>query len=465
MNLFHKQAIAMTWDFAETAMLATTVGGFVPAVNFIADCLGKLSSGPHALRWKTKATQQDARTVELRPGEIVSTDPPYFDNIGYADLSDFFYVWLRRSLATVFPDLFVTLAVPKMEELVATPHRHGDADAAKRHFMEEMSNVLSLLAKDAHPAFPVTIYYAFKQAETTTDVGTVSTGWSAFLAAVIQSNFRITGTLPLRTEQAHRAVAAGTNALASSIVLACRRRAADAPTATSRQFRDALELELPPALTELQKAGIAPVDMAQAAIGPGMSVFTRYAGVLYSTGEEMSVGEALAVINEVLGETLAEQEGEFDRDTQWALEWFKQHHFDTGDFGTANVLATAKNTSVNGLVEAGILHAGRGRVRLLRPEELPEDWDPATDRRLTVWEMVHHLVRVLDAEGERAAGNLLHKIGGQAETARALAHLLYAICDRQKRPADARPYNALVRSWPEIARLAREERGGRRTLL
>ncbi len=331
--------------------------------------------------------------------------------------------------------------------------------------MDGMEEVLSLLSNGTHPAFPTTIYYAFKQSETKKGVGIVSKGWATFLDAVIRSGFQITGTLPLRTEQTYRTVAAGANALASSIVLACRRRSPDAPTATWREFRDALEHELPPALIDLQKAGIAPVDLAQAAIGPGMAVFTRYAEVLYSSGEKMTVGEALAVVNEVLDATLSEHEAEFDSDTRWALAWFIQHHFDEGDYGGAEILAKAKNIGIEGLVEAGILRASGGRVRLLKPVELPEDWDPATDRRLTVWEMVHHLIRVLDAEGEVAAARLLRKIGGQAETARALAHLLYAVCDRQKRPADARPYNALVRSWPEIARLAREEQGGRRTLL
>ena len=464
MHLFSKQAIAMTWDFGETAMLEATVGGFTPAVSFIAECTKRLV-GTTPAPVGGEARQQDARTASLRLGQVVSTDPPYYDNIGYADLSDFFYVWLRRSMKRVFPTLFTTLEVPKMEELVATPYRHGNSETADTFFMDGMDTVLSRLAKGTHEAFPVTVYYAFRQSEARLDVGVVSTGWATFLDAVIRSGFQITGTLPLRTEQAHRTVAAGANALASSVVLACRRRPADAPTATWREFRDALERDLPQALADLQEAGIAPVDMAQAAIGPGMAVFTRYSGVLYSTGIRMTVAEALAVINEVLDETLAEQEGEFDSDTRWALAWFTQHHFDESDFGIAEILSKAKNTSVEGLVEAGILRAGRGRVRLLRPDELPEDWDPATDRRLTVWEMVHHLVRVLDAAGEMAASRLLRKIGGQAETARALAHLLYAICDRQKRPADARPYNALVRSWPEIARLAREEQGGRRTLL
>ena len=464
MHLFSKQGIGMTWDFGETAMLETTVGGFSPAVNFIAECVERLS-GTTPASIGGEARQQDARTGHLLADRIVSTDPPYYDNVGYADLSDFFYVWLRRSMKRVFPDLFATLAVPKMEELVATPYRHGSSEAADSFFMEGMEGVLSRLVKGTHEAFPMTVYYAFRQSEAKLDIGIVSTGWATFLDAVIRSGFQITGTLPLRTEQAYRAVAAGANALASSIVLACRRRPADALMATWREFRDALERELPPALTDLQNAGIAPVDLAQAAIGPGMAIFTRYAGVLYSTGTRMTVAEALAVINEVLDGALAEQEGEFDSETRWALAWFTEHHFDEGDFGVAETLFTAKNTSVEGLVEAGILRAHRGRVRLLRPEELAEDWDPATDRRLTVWEMAHHLVRMLDAEGEMAASRLLRKIGGQAETARSLAHLLYAVCDRQKRPAEARPYNALVRSWPELARLAREEQGGRRTLL
>ena len=461
-HLFTRQAIAMTWDFGETNVFGKSAGDYGVSLHNMSKVLDRSIPASNSA-W---AQQSDARTQSTTPRRVVfSTDPPYYDNIGYADLSDFFYIWLRRSLKDVLPHLFSTIAVPKSEELVANLDRHSGREGAETFFVTGMTEAMRRLADEHHPANPVTIYYAFKQSETKEGLETVSTGWETFLEAVLEAGFGLSGTWPLRTELGHRMIGMGTNALASSIILACRRRAADAPTATWREFRDALERELPQALTDLQKAGIAPVDMAQAAIGPGMAVFTRYAGVLYSTGKRMTVREALAVINEVLDETLAEQEGDFDSDTRWALAWFTQHHFDEADFGLANTLSTAKNTSVEGLVEAGILRAGRGRVRLLRPEELPEDWDPATDRRLTVWEMVHHLVRVLDAEGERAAGNLLHKIGGQAETARALAHLLYAVCDRQKRPADARPYNALVRSWPEIARLAREEQGGRRTLL
>ena len=315
---------------------------------------------------------------------------------------------------------------------------------------------MSRLADYTHRAFPVTIYYAFKQAEAKSAIGTVSTGWETFLDAVIRSGFEVTGTWPVHTEYTGN-LKKTMAALASSIVLVCRQRPADARPGSWGEFREAMQNELPPAVVELQKAGIAPVDLAQAAIGPGMAVFTRYSGVFDQDGERITVGQALALINVILDRTLAEQEGDFDPDTRWALAWFTEHHFDESEYGIAEMLSKAKNTSVEGLVEAGILRSRSGRVRLLRPEELPEDWDPRKDRRLTVWEMVHHLVRVLEGEGEIAAGRLLRRIGGSAETARALAHLLYGICDRQKRAAEARAYNSLVISWPELTRIARED--------
>ena len=454
----------MAWEFPEAAILEDAVGGFGPASVFVSDCMRNLSRSA-SVTGSPRAEQGDARSADYRLIPVVSTDPPYYDNIGYADLSDFFYVWLRKSIRQVFPQLFETLAVPKMEELVATRYRHGDSSEADAFFLENMQQVMSSIAEGIHPAYPATIYYAFRQSETKKDVGVVSTGWSTFLDSVVRSGFRITGTLPLRTEQAYRMVAAGTNALASSIVLVCRRRPAEARPASWGEFREAMQNELPPAVVELQKAGIAPVDLAQAAIGPGMAVFTRYSGVFDQDSERITVGQALALINEILDRTLAEQEGDFDPDTRWALAWFTEHHFDEGEYGIAETLSKAKNTSVEGLVEAGILRSRSGRVRLLRPEELPEDWDPRTDRRLTVWEMVHHLVRVLEGEGEIAAARLLRRIGGAGETARTLAHSLYGICDRQKRPAEARPYNALVLSWPEIRKLAQEDTGRRQALL
>ena len=368
--------------------------------------------------------------------------------------STFGYV---RSLKSVFPNLFTTMAVPKAEELVATPYRHGSKEMAEQFFLDGMGQAMRRLAEQTHPDFPVSIYYAFKQSETKGDTGTSSTGWETFLAAVIQSGFALTGTWPMRTELGNRMTGMGTNALAFSIVLVCRKRHPDAPLATRREFVAALKAELPAALAHLQSGNIAPVDLAQAAIGPGMAVYTRYARVLDAQGNPVSVRDALALINHTLDEVLADQEGEFDADTRWALAWFEQYGFSAGEYGVAETLATAKNTSVAGMVEAGILESRAGKVRLLRPEELPEDWDPAADRRLPVWEVAHHLVRVLESGGETGAARLVRQLGGVAETARELAYRLYSVAERKDRSAEALPYNALVQSWPEISRLARQE--------
>lgn len=451
-NTFGRQAIPMSWDYVET--------------NIFSDSSGNVSSG---IEWAQKAicmfpaaapgfaAQGDAQTQDVSADRVVSTDPPYYDNIGYADLSDFFYVWLRRALHPVFPDLFSTMAVPKAEELVATAYRHGSREKAEIFFLDGMTQAMHRLAEQAHPAFPVTIYYAFKQAESDGEDGTTNTGWDTFLAAVIEAGFAISGTWPMRTELGNRMISSGTNALASSIVLVCRQHATNAPTATRREFVAALKAELPQALAHLQAGNIAPVDLAQAAIGPGMAVYTRYAKVLDAEGKPLSVRAALALINQTLDEALAEQEGDFDADTRWALTWFEQTGFAEGDYGVAEQLSKSKNTSVSGLVEAGILVSRPGKVRLLKPAELPADWDPTTDTRLTVWEMVHHLIRVLEAGGEGAAAQIVAKLGSQAETARELCYRLYTLCERKKRANEAMAYNGLVQSWPEITRLAREK--------
>ena len=365
-------------------------------------------------------------------------------------------MWLRRSLRSVFPDLFATVAVPKAEELVATPYRHGSKEKAETFFLEGMTRVMHRLAEQAHPAFPVTIYYAFKQSENESDAGTASTGWETFLDAVIRAGFAISGTWPIRTERGTRSVGLGTNALASSIILVCRKHSADASVATRREFVTALKAELPVALAHLQRGNIAPVDLAQAAIGPGMAVYTRYAKVLDAEGKPITVREALALINQTLDEALAEQEGDFDADSRWALTWFEQSGFAEGEYGVAEQLSKSKNTSVAGMVEAGILESKRGKVRLLRPEELSSKWDPVTDPRLTAWEIVHQLIRVLARGGEGAAAGLVDKLGAKAELARELAYRLYTVCERKKRAAEALAYNGLVQSWPEIVRLARE---------
>ena len=447
---FGRQALPMTWDYVETNPFAGAGGDIYGTAHSLSEVLDKFVG-----RVPGQALQQDAHSQSLSTARIVSTDPPYYDNIGYADLSDFFYVWLRRSLRPVFPDLFATLAVPKAEELVATPYRHGSKEKAETFFLNGMTRAMHQLAEQAHSAFPVTIYYAFKQSETKSDTGTSSTGWETFLDAVIRAGFALSGTWPMRSELATRNIGRGANALASSIILVCRPRATNAPTATRREFVTTLKSEMPQALAHLQRGNIAPVDLAQAAIGPGMAVYTRYSKVLDAEGKPLTVREALALINQTLDEALADQEGDFDADTRWALTWFEQQGFTEAAYGFAETLANARNTSVSGLVEAGIVASGRGKVRLLAPHELPKDWEPAKDRRLTHWDAVHHLIRVLEADGEQAAASIIKKLGGKAEAARELAYRLYVICERKKRASQALSYNALVQSWREMLELAR----------
>jgi len=316
-----------------------------------------------------------------------------------------------------------------------------------------MTQAMNRLAEQAHPAFPVTIYYAFKQSESDGDEGTASTGWDTFLAAVIEAGFAISGTWPVRTERGARSIGIGSNALASSIILVCRKRSADAPAATRREFASALKSELPAALANLQRGNIAPVDLAQAAIGPGMAVYTRYAKVLDAQGKPLTVREALSLINATLDEALAEQEGDFDADSRWAVAWYEQFGFGTGPYGVAETLSTAKNTSVEGMVEAGILASKGGDVRLLRPAELDPAWDPATDRRRPAWQTVHQLILAAN-RGETALADLIAKLGAEADTARELAYRLYVLSERKKRAEEAGWYNGLVQSWTEAVRLA-----------
>ena len=452
-SVFARQAIPMVWDYAESNPFSESSGSY-------ANLFERQVKGFEALGCSTSgvASQADVNQQVISRDKLISTDPPYYDNIGYADLSDFFYVWLRRSIRGSFPELFSTLAVPKVEELVATPYRHGSREKAEAFFLDGMTKAMRRLAELSHPGFPVTIYYAFKQSEAETDTGTASTGWETFLGAVVRAGFGVLGTWPIRTEKQGRVIGNDTNALASSIVLVCRPRTEDAPTATRREFVAALQQELPEALRHLQAGNIAPVDLAQAAIGPGMAVFTRYDKVLDAQGTALSVREALALVNETLDAALAEQEGDFDSDSRWALAWFEENGFAAGEFGVAEILSKAKNTSVSGLVDAGILESRRGKVRLLKPEELPADWDPQNDARLTAWEIVHHFVRVL-ASGEKAAAELAVAVGSKAEIARELAYRLYTLCERKRRAAEALSYNALVQSWPEIMRLAQAEAG------
>lgn len=454
-NTFGRQAIPMVWDFAEANPLGNSTGCFLSGVDQVARVIDKLPASKLAY-----VTQSDATTQTISKNKVVSTDPPYYDNIAYADLSDFFYIWMRRSLRNTFSYLFATMTVPKTEELVATPYRHGSKAKAEVFFIEGMTKAMHQLANQANELYPLTIYYAFKQAETKNDTGTVNTGWDTFLEAVIKAGFAITGTWPMRTELANKLIGVSSNMLASSIVLVCRPRPINSPSVSRREFLNTLKSELPNALAKLQSGNIAPVDLAQAAIGPGMAIYTRYTKVLDAEGNSLNVRTALTLINQVLDEVLAEQEGDFDADTRWALTWFEQNGFEEDDYGNAEQLSKAKNTGVEGLIEAGIILLNNRKVRILKPSELPSDWNPDIDKRLTVWEMVHHLIRKLEYEGESASGELVAKLGSKAETARELCYRLYMICERKKRASEAISYNTLVQSWPEITRLAQEISSG-----
>lgn len=449
-NVFSRQAIPMTWDYAEANPFSGIAASAESAIDRIADVLGRAAS----CQTLGYARQADAGAQTVSRDKVVSTDPPYYDNIGYADLSDFFYVWLRKSLKPIFPGLYATLAVPKAEELVATPYRHGTKDKAEAFFLDGMTRAIHNLAEQAHPAFPVTIYYAFKQAETKGDAGTSSTGWETFLDAVLRAGFALTGTWPMRTELGNRMIGSGTNALASSIVLVCRKRDADAATVSRREFIRELNAVLPEALMDMTRGGInspvAPVDLSQAIIGPGMAIFSQYAAVLEADGKPMSVRTALQLINRFLAED------DFDHDTQFCLHWFEGQGWATGKYGEADVLARAKGTSVSGLTEAGVVESGKGDLRLLKWAEMPRDWNPETDTRVPVWEALHQMIRALNQDGETAAGALLARMPARAEPIRALAYRLYTLCERKGWAEDARAYNELITAWSGVERGASE---------
>jgi putative DNA methylase len=474
-NLFKRQAIPMVWDFAEANVLGEVVGGWSTCVDRTAKCLNTLamSQRGHARPIDAASPWDGLKDV------LVSTDPPYYDNIGYAALSDFFYVWLRRTIGDLYPDLFGTILVPKEPELVAAPERFGgDKRKAKEHFEQGFRRAFAVLREKMDPRFPLTVYYAFKQddeetgnagdspAEESAQDARVpvdrTTGWETMLTALVETGFQVTATWPVRSAQKWRQNAMGSNALASYIVLACRPRPADAPQTDRRAFVAELKRELPVALRRLQQGNIAPVDFAQAVIGPGMAIYSRYRRILEASGRPMSVRTALALINQTLTEVLSEQEDEFDADTRWAIAWYEQHGFEEGDFGDAELLSKAKVTSVTGLVEAGIVHSRGGKVRLLRPEELAQDSDPERDRRLTVWGAAHHLLRVYyyEKRGDQATAGLLRRLGSRGELVRDLAYRLFAIAEKKGRSQDAQAYNALVLGWPELARLAREPGSG-----
>ena len=408
-HTFGRNALSMIWDYAEANPFSGATGGWDGAVDWVSRVIAKLPASGVG-----RVFQGDARNIhEIDEQIVVNTDPPYYDNVGYADLSDYFYVWMRQSLKKICPDNVATLLTPKTEELIADPGRHADANTAKAYFETGFREVAVGMASRQVEDIPAVIFYAFKQAEAEDDdSGIASTGWETFLSGVLDAGFAISGTWPMRTERPGRLRETGSNALATSVVLACVRRDGDAPVATRREFLNALKRDLPSALKKLQVGSIAPVDLAQAAIGPGMGVYSRYSKVVESDGSTMGVRTALTLINQILDEVLAEQEGEFDGDTRWAVAWFEQHGVQEGPYGVGETLSRAKNTSVQGLVEAGVITARGGKVKLIARDDMPTDWDPATDRRLTAWEATQHMIRQLQDHGEQAAAELLARLGG-----------------------------------------------------
>ena len=451
-NLFGRQAIPMMWDYAENNLFCGAAGDYETSLGSIIrviECFQSAKCG--------HANQSDAQTQTYSSNKVISTDPPYYDNIGYADLSDFFYIWIRRGLKSIYPELFSTMAVPKAEELVATPYRHGGKEAAERFFMDGMTTAMHNIATLSLPSFPVTIYYAFKQSETAME-GTANTGWESFLEAVINAGFSITGTWPMRTELANRMIGNGTNALASSIVLVCRRRSEDAIEITRRDFLRELKVKLPAAIEDMMggdggSVPVSPVDMSQSAIGPGMEIYSKYKAVLNADGSRMSVHDAIVEINKFLDQSDDSDDGcseDFDAETRFCRDWFRQYKWSEGPSGEADVLARAKGVSVPGVVDAGVLKSVGGKTALVHWQDYPEDYDPRKDEHRPVWEVCHHLVRIHQRHGTGAAGDFLALVPEQGEAARQLAYLLYTICERKGLADDARAYNELATAWSDI---------------
>ncbi len=456
-NTFSRHALPMVWDFAECNPFSDSTGNFSSCLAWVYKTIEntpKLNNGC--------IFQRDAQS-EFEPNlfnaPVISTDPPYFDNIGYADLSDFFYVWMRSSIKDIFPEIFSTLLTPKDNELIASPFRKGSKEKAEQFFLNGITRVFKNATSIANNNYPLTIFYAFKQTESKEE-GVSSTGWETFLEGIIKCGLSISATWPLRTELSNRVLANNTNALASSILLVCKKPTKSKLIATRNDFIKTLKKELPNALKNLKESNIAPVDLTQASIGPGIEIFTRFNKVLEADGSEMSIRCALQLINKILDDYLSEEEAEYDADTRFAITWFEQYSVESGAYGDAETIAKARNISVDGVVEAGIIESKSGKVKLIKRERLPIDWDPDKDKRLTIWEATQYLIRELQHNGESGAASLLYKLGSKkGELARDLAYRLYGVCERKKWTEEALAYNSLAVAWPNIVQLSNKSQG------
>lgn len=454
-HLFNLHAIPIVWDFAEGNPFGSGTGSWTKScldwvVRYLRNSYTKPSNDAGS-----SVQQSDAQSAPIPSGSVISTDPPYYDNIPYADISDFFFCWMKPVLQQTYPEIFDILATPKIEELVAAPHRQGGKKSAELFFLNGMKKAIMNMAEQSSAHYPTTIYYAFKQSEIIED-GVSSTGWATFLQAVIDAGYAVVGTLPIRTERSSRMRAHGSNALANSVVLVCRKRDAAAETLSRAEFIRALKRTLPPAIKELQNANIAPADIPQSAIGPGIGVFSLCRRVLEADDRAMPVKTALQLINRELDDYLNGIQAEFDPETRFALTWFEQYSFQEGDFGVANNIATARSISVESVRNAGIVSASAGKVRILKRDQLERDYDPANDPHFTIWKCSQHLVRALELGGEGGAAMLLKKLDpGHADAAKDLAYCLYEIAANKRRDAaEATAWNGLIAVWPELTRQA-----------
>jgi len=451
-NTFGRQGMQISWNFAEVNPFSNSSGGWYGSLEWIPNVIENLPPDG-----KGNIYQLDAADSSLNiKYPIISTDPPYYDNVSYSDLSDYFYIWLRKNIGDIYPDLFSTVLTPKTQEIVVNQHRfNGNLDDAEEHFQTGLAKAFQQIIRNANHSYPVTIYYAFKQTEEELDEvegipAISSTGWETMLSSLLSAGFQITGTWPMRTEST-KGLKTGNNVLASSILLVCRPRQKNSPMATRREIISSLRRDLPHALKQLQEENISPVDLAQAAIGPGIGIFSGYSKVLESDGSEMTVRTALQLINQELEAYLKKEEGEMDRDTQFLINWFEQFGIGDGPFGSAELLSKAKNTSVSGLVKSGTIVSANGVVSIISRDKYPTDWNPTLDTRLTLWECTQHLIKRLQDNGEKSVAELIGRLGvGKSEDAKNLAYRLYIICERKGWTSESRSYNDLVAAWPDI---------------